>query len=302
VSGDKGHSWTELNPGNNGSGDVLVIDPSNSDNLYYIYPDIIKSTTAGQSWERLENVPPAACYQLAVDPTSSDKLYGLFNGVMFKSLDGGSSWLEINSGLPLNISSYSAFVFPAIVVNPQITSEVFLGTAAPNDASDNGNVYHTNTGGLSWQVLSDNWDTYSPQIAKLSVNNLLVGNNAGSRSAYAATNDGIFKLSDVVTGVDELPSGSLPKTFSLFQSYPNPFNPSTIIRFDVPKPSQVSIKIYDLLGRKVRTVVDRKFEAGRFTEFWDSTDDFQVRVATGLYFMRMQSDGFNSVKKLVLVK
>jgi len=94
----------------------------------------------------------------------------------------------------------------------------------------------------------------------------------------------------------------LPKTFTLSQNYPNPFNPTTSIRIEVPKPAHVTIKIYDILGREVRMLVDRKFEAGGFVEIWDGTNNNRSRVASGLYFMRMQAEGFVSVKKLLMLK
>jgi exo-beta-1,3-glucanase (GH17 family) len=97
-------------------------------------------------------------------------------------------------------------------------------------------------------------------------------------------------------------SENVPASFELLQNHPNPFNPSTTIRFALPQPSLVTIKIYDILGREVRTLVDRKFEAGRFAEIWDGKDNRQLPVSSGVYLMRMQAGGFVKVKKLVLVR
>jgi hypothetical protein len=105
-----------------------------------------------------------------------------------------------------------------------------------------------------------------------------------------------------LTNVEVSRDINLPRSYSLSQNYPNPFNPTTTIRFDVPKPSHVTIKIYDILGREVRTLIDRKFEAGRFVEIWDGKDNRQLPVASGVYLMRMQAGGFVKVKKLVLVR
>ena len=98
------------------------------------------------------------------------------------------------------------------------------------------------------------------------------------------------------------PDDNLPKTFSLSQNYPNPFNPSTNIRIEVPKASHLTIKIYDILGRAVRTLVDRQFEAGRYVEVWDGRDNKGLPVGSGIYFMRMQADRFVRVKKLMLIR
>lgn len=95
---------------------------------------------------------------------------------------------------------------------------------------------------------------------------------------------------------------STPKTFSLLQNYPNPFNPATTITFDVGRPSNIKIVIYDILGREVRQLTDRKFTAGRHSEIWNGTDNVNSPAASGVYFVRMEADEFVSVKKILLVR
>ena len=102
--------------------------------------------------------------------------------------------------------------------------------------------------------------------------------------------------------VDTYPVAQLPKHFSLSQNYPNPFNPATTIRFNVPAPSHVTIKIYDGLGREVKTLLDRKFEAGSHVTTWDGNNNLELPVATGVYFVRMRAGEFVGVKKLLLVR
>lgn len=106
---------------------------------------------------------------------------------------------------------------------------------------------------------------------------------------------------DTRTSVNE-PNGTSIRSYSLLQNYPNPFNPATTIRFEIPKPSHVTIKIYDVFGREVRTLVDHKFTAGMFTETWDGKNNEQLLAASGVYLMRMQANEFVSVKKLILVR
>ena len=94
----------------------------------------------------------------------------------------------------------------------------------------------------------------------------------------------------------------LPSTFALHQNYPNPFNPVTTIRYDVPDNGLVRIIIYDLTGRKIRTLVDGISTPGRYAITWNGTDDFGQSVSSGMYFYRMKSTDFQSVKKLMLLK
>ncbi|NUM79034.1 T9SS type A sorting domain-containing protein, partial [candidate division KSB1 bacterium] len=89
----------------------------------------------------------------------------------------------------------------------------------------------------------------------------------------------------------------LPASFELGQNYPNPFNPSTSISFAVPHASRVTIKVFNLLGKEVATLVDQTFAAGRFQTTWDAVD-----MESGVYFYRMQAEGFVKIRKLLLVQ
>lgn len=93
-----------------------------------------------------------------------------------------------------------------------------------------------------------------------------------------------------------------PKIFLLSQNYPNPFNPTTTIRFQLPKHSQVSIKIYDILGREVRMLVDKDFEPGLHTITWDGSNNNGGKVTSGIYFYRMEADQFVKMRKALFLK
>jgi hypothetical protein len=90
---------------------------------------------------------------------------------------------------------------------------------------------------------------------------------------------------------------SLPTRFELQQNYPNPFNPSTRIDFALPKSSYVTMKVYDMLGREVSTVVSREYTAGFHSVQWDASS-----LASGMYLYRIEAGGFSAQKKLMLLK
>lgn len=94
----------------------------------------------------------------------------------------------------------------------------------------------------------------------------------------------------------------LPDRFSLEQNYPNPFNSSTTIEFDLPHRGQVQIDIFNLLGFRIRTVLDQTIDAGRHQISWDGRDNDGKIVPSGLYFYRMKSDQYSSVRKMILLK
>jgi len=94
-----------------------------------------------------------------------------------------------------------------------------------------------------------------------------------------------------------------PMTFALHQNMPNPFNPTTSIRFDVPpEGGVVTLRIYDVSGRAVRTLVNGAQAPGRNTVMWDGLNDAGVPVATGVYFYRLAGPGFSRTRKMMLVK
>ena len=96
--------------------------------------------------------------------------------------------------------------------------------------------------------------------------------------------------------------GEMPTVFALHDNYPNPFNPRTNIQFDLPRTSHVSLAVYDLAGRRVRTLVNEVRPAAMHTVVWDGGDDAGRRVASGVYYYRLVSDEFTDTRKMLLVK
>ncbi|MEA2062177.1 MAG: PQQ-binding-like beta-propeller repeat protein [Gemmatimonadota bacterium] len=97
---------------------------------------------------------------------------------------------------------------------------------------------------------------------------------------------------------------ALPRAFSLYQNFPNPFNPATTIGFEVPadRLTRVSLKVYDLRGRLVRTLVQDEREPGAYSVFWDGTDSSGKEAPSGVYLYRLQAKNFSGTRKMVLLK
>lgn len=112
-----------------------------------------------------------------------------------------------------------------------------------------------------------------------------------------------FTVIDPVTlGVNERPNTNLPKDFALGQNFPNPFNPSTVIDFDIPVNVYVRLDIYNVLGQKVRTLVDEELPAKKYSVDWDGTTDGGVKVASGIYFYKLEAGAFTETRKMVMLK
>ncbi|UCB52776.1 MAG: T9SS type A sorting domain-containing protein, partial [Candidatus Zixiibacteriota bacterium] len=93
-----------------------------------------------------------------------------------------------------------------------------------------------------------------------------------------------------------------PRSFSLKQNYPNPFNPETIIQYDLPRGHEVEIVVYNILGQKVRTLLEEYQKAGRHRVLWDGRDDKGKEVSSGIYLYRIKTAEFAQTKKMVLLR
>ena len=119
-----------------------------------------------------------------------------------------------------------------------------------------------------------------------------------------------YQLSDVdVSGAETLhPVISsvtptvLPVAYSLSQNYPNPFNPTTEISYGLPARTHVTLKVYNLLGQEVVTLVDAEKAAGRHTASWNTFDGQAAQVASGIYFYRLETEDFSATRKMVFLK
>ena len=113
--------------------------------------------------------------------------------------------------------------------------------------------------------------------------------------------DGSQLLNPVVT-LGALDIQTTPTEFALWQNFPNPFNPETTIKYDLADGSQVQLRIYNLVGQVVRTLVGERQAAGRYAIRWDGRDDRGLSVSSGIYFYSLSTEKFRAVNKLMLLK
>jgi hypothetical protein len=101
---------------------------------------------------------------------------------------------------------------------------------------------------------------------------------------------------------EEFDFSQRPTVFALRQNYPNPFNPTTVIQYALPKSSFVKIEVYNILGQKVRTLMEEEQEPGYKMVDWDGKDDSGAEVSSGVYFYRIEAGSFVECKKMTLLK
>jgi len=141
---------------------------------------------------------------------------------------------------------------------------------------------------------------------------LRLSQNLREQSVYSFTSGAAgatTKKLRLVVGSPEFTSrqagdiGLLPTSFELFQNFPNPFNPETTIRYNLPEAGRVKLEVFDLLGRHVVTLVDRDNHAAGFHQIsWKGQDDSGRQVATGVYIYRLSSRKFTQIRKALLLK
>jgi len=102
--------------------------------------------------------------------------------------------------------------------------------------------------------------------------------------------------------VEPKPGAALPDGFTLEQNYPNPFNPETQISFSVAKASQITIRVFNTLGELVRTLSDTRLPAGQYSVAWDGRDDSGQLLGSGVYFYRLDADGYSKTMRMLLMK
>jgi len=105
------------------------------------------------------------------------------------------------------------------------------------------------------------------------------------------------RIEDVGTEVEEIARKEIPSEFELSQNYPNPFNPETNVHFTLPKTSQVSLSVYNMLGQRVDILVEDRLDAGFYTASWNAVD-----MPAGIYFCQLRSEKTILTRRMVLVK
>ncbi len=113
---------------------------------------------------------------------------------------------------------------------------------------------------------------------------------------------GFSRIYKKTSTLDIFNNDSQPNNYYLSESFPNPFNPSTSIKFNIPEERTIIIKVYDLLGKEVKTLLNKNLKSGEYQITWDGTNNYGNRVSSGTYFINMISGEFNKSIKTVLIK
>lgn len=195
---------------------------------------------------------------------------------ILKTTDGGENWT------PYSITP------PGYNFSVQFVNETTGWISGYSNLTRNSIIIKTTDGGISWH------DQQSPatNLSYIYMINETTGWAAGNGILKTTNGGGVVSVKD-----EKKLKSNLPEHIELFQNYPNPFNPSTTIHFKIFKPGYVLLKIYDILGREVETLVNDKREVGEYKIIWHVKG-----LPSGLYLCRLQAKDFIETKKLILLQ
>lgn len=266
---DAGKSWSvDARFGNTPLERIVFSSPT----LGWIVADdgVHRSTDGGKTWQ---HVYATTGVPLDVAAVGNRAMFPKLNTIVYTT-DAGSTWTT-RTVFPLETSIYS------------IESVAFADDNNGWGVSNNGRIYRTTNGGDSWNMESD-----------MNGNSLFGIRFANRNRGWAVGRGGaILHFNSLTTSVSEDGNGELPKGFALRQNYPNPFNPATTIRFAIPHTAVVALKVYDILGQELETLVAGEVGPGEFSVQWNAQHS-----SSGVYFYRLQSNGYIETKRMLLLK
>ncbi len=293
VSGDNGNSWTSIVDSvlwdrtnsltTNDSGHIYVTAHEN----YYIspYPDgdgaIFKSTDYGQNWNRIYYERPPGLFSVVfIDDIIIDKhdfLYCTINYQLLRSIDNGLSWPSIGNGLNVN----------TLISNDD--GVLFAGTRY------NG-IFNSYDSG-------DSWNEINTGLNHLNVGLLSIDNQG---YIYAGSGSGFYRSANSTFTSITLNSDDIPDKLQLYQNYPNPFNSTTTIPFELPQKSYVEITVFDVTGRKIKTLVSEEINRGVHETGWDGTNQVGNQISSGVYIYTLNvismNNSFTQSTKMILLQ
>ena len=165
-----------------------------------------------------------------------------------------------------------------------------IATAGNNIIAGTGNngTYLSTNNGVNWIQKNQGFSNY-PTIGALMIINNYIFAGTGGQSVWRRNFSEIIRIKNI--------GKEIPDEYRLYQNYPNPFNPSTNIKYQIANNKLVILKIYDILGKEVETLVNENQKPGTYEVTFDGS-----KLSSGIYFYTLTAGEYNETKKMVLIK
>ncbi len=279
LSSDNGLSWSPVNSGMGGI-DVFALAVIGTNLFAGTSIGVFLSTNNGTTWHPVNfgiaNTVVLAFAVISANTSSPTLFAGTLHEGVYLSSNNGASWVNVRTGL----------------INPNITA---LAVKAPDSSSptlfagtfdavgEPGGVFLSTDKGTSWAAINIGLTNKDTRSLAISVPYLFAGTNGS----------GVWRRP--LSELSIVSPNELSMTFGLDQNYPNPFNPSTEISFTLSERSMVQLDVFDMLGRKLQTLVHGEMEAGLHSMRFDA-----VHLARGIYTACLTANGGRREMKMVL--
>jgi hypothetical protein len=276
CSADTGKTWIMVNTDSTFPNNVAeIISDGNSLYARIQAEALYKSKDDALTWDSLKTNIPKNFYNVVVQ--DSCVYVGTFSNGFYISKDGGITWSNSSVGLPDSAGIRSLYIYRNNIIAS--ISKDFQQSVYRYRLEDN--VWHTFNEGFS--------------LRRTGYIHALANNN---EYIFLASDSAIWRrpLSDLITDVAESNDELLTDIF-LFQNFPNPFNPTTTIKFSIRNLDFVTLKVFDILGKVVATLVNKEMVPGTYEVKFDGSN-----LSSGIYFYRLQTGNFSNTKKLLLIK
>ncbi|MBI2502319.1 MAG: immune inhibitor A [Candidatus Latescibacteria bacterium] len=261
----------------------LVLDPLAPETLYAAVQDSVwRSADEGLNWAYAGRTGEGGQIQaMGIHPLAPQRLYAAATSGLYVSGDRGNGWTLLAN------PEHRGYPRMRLRFDPG-DPERLLWVTGPQ-------LLESRDRGKSWKSLGD-------ELAGVPWFNDVAVDPLVPRLLYAATPWGVYRLDTgrEITAVEE--AGTVPQRFSLEPNYPNPFNPTTTIRFSLPQRGEVELAIYNLLGQKATTLVKGMQESGMRQVVWDGRDEQGRELASGVYLYRLQAGAEVETRKLLLLR
>ena len=269
LSTNNGTSWALFNTGLTNNA-VEAVAAYGTNLFAGTLTGIDRSTDNGISWDAVDSQVVSLHDVCTFALVNTTLFASSFGGGVYRSTDDGATWTAMNDGLPdtwiRSLATFGSSIFAASVING-----VFLST--------NNGV---------------NWSSVNTGLMNTDVQTLVV---AGADLIAGTAGNGAWKrpLSEMTAVLQT--GENMPARFSLSQNYPNPFNPATVINYQLAENTLVTLKVYDELGRLLRTLVEARQSAGIHSVTFNASS-----LSSGVYYYRLTAGSFVQTKKLMLLK
>ena len=274
---DRGETWSLINT--TAPPKSILISEENSEVIYIgSMNGVYQTSNGGLNWNYLGFSSNDFRIFLSFAPQDEEIIYASVYGQgVFKTTDNGLNWEEKNVGL----TSKNISVF---ISNPKKCSQYYVGTI------DSG-IYVSDDEGEKWCRLY-------PEHPSLLIDAFFLDTTGTGRILVAGRDaPGIYILKLDLTDIENSSLNNTLNNFILFQNYPNPFNPTTTIHYELPQSGKVTLKLFDILGNEVKTLVNEQKEMGKYKVQLNASS-----LASGIYIYRLWINSFVAVKKMLLLK